>query len=143
MSGWSTAGKALGVGLNVGLPVIQAYGDIKEGKGVVKSVAKAGVDWAIGDAVMGMIGMGPGLALMASGIAVTAADMAIKSGQETARNTKKSISGTGVMGRGIGNDSEFAATMRQRQLQQMGGHQGIARQALGSEARRRSASIRY
>lgn len=143
MAGWSTAGKALGVGLNVGLPAWQAYGDIKDGNGVIKSVAKAGVDWAIGDAVMGMIGMGPGIALMAGTVAVAGADAAIKHGQETARNTKKSISGTGVMGRGLGNDSEFAATMRQRQLQQMGGHQGMARQALGSEARRRAAGIRY
>lgn len=143
MSVLSGVGKAVGIGLNVGLPTIQAYGDIKEGKGVVRSVAKAGVDWAVGDAVMGFLGMGPGLALMAGAGVVAGADAAIKAGQNNAMKSKRSFSGTGNMGAGLGNDSGYAATMRQRQLQQMGGHQGMARQALGSEARRRASNIRY
>lgn len=143
MSVLSGAGKAFGVALNVGVPTISAYGDIKEGKGVVKSVAKAGVDWAIGDAIFGLLGAGPGLAVMAGTVAYAATDAAIKAGQENARNAKHGWSGTGKMGQGLRNDSEYSATMRQRQLQQMGGHQGLARQALGSEARRRAAGINY
>lgn len=143
MSILSGAGKVIGPALNYGLPAWGAYSDIKEGKGVVKSIAKAGVDWAVGDAVFGMLGMGPGLVAMGGMLAVGMADAALTSGREDARNLKKKFTGTGRMGAGLQNDSEFAATMRQRQLQQMGGHQGIARQALGSEARRRAAGIRY
>lgn len=143
MSVLSGAVKVAGVGLNIGVPTYQAYGDMKEGKGVIRSVTKAGVDWAIGDAMMGFLGMGPGLALMVGTGVVAGADAAIKAGQGYARNAKKAFSGTGVMGVGLINDSDYAATMRQRQLQQMGGHQGIARQSLGSEARRRASNVRY
>ena len=119
-----------------------AYSNIKEGNGIVKSVAKAGIDFAINDAIMGFIGGNAMLGIAALQIGKIGYDALMENGREKAINTKHNVTGTGHIG-GYFKDNENAATMRQRALQAIGGAQAQTRNAFGSEARRRASTISY
>lgn len=119
-----------------------AYSGIKEGNGVVKSVAKAGVNFAINDIAMGIVGGTAMLGVAAIQIGKIGYDVAMDIGKEKANKTKNNFTGTGHVG-GYFRDNDNAATMRQRSLQAIGGMQSQTRNAMGSEARRRASSISY
>ena len=119
-----------------------AYSNIKEGNGIVKSVAKAGIDFAINDAIMGFIGGNAMLGIAALQIGKIGYDALMENGREKAINIKHNVTGTGHIG-GYFKDNENAATMRQRALQAIGGAQAQTRNAFGSEARRRASTISY
>lgn len=128
--------------LDFGLSAAGAVVDIASGKGVVKSIGKGLVDYAIWDTVGALVG-GPAMAIYA-GVQVLGlgAGIAINVGKEKADKIHRVAPGYGKIGSGF-TDNQQAFTMRQRGLQAMGGHQGMVNNALGSEARRRSSSIRY
>lgn len=119
-----------------------AYSNIKEGNGIVKSVAKAGVNFAINDAIMGIVGGTAMLGIAALQIGKIGYDALMENGREKAINTKHNVTGTGHVG-GYFKDNANAATMRQRALQAIGGAQAQTRNAFGSEARRRASTISY
>lgn len=120
-----------------------AISNMKEGKGVVKSVAKAGIDYVIQDAVFAALGGPAGLALMGTQFAKIGLDLTLALGKQNVENTKANITGIGKVGGYKYNDNEYSATMRQRSLDAIGGSQGITRNALGNEARKRASTISY
>lgn len=128
--------------LNGGFVAIDAVANMSEGNGVVKSIAKAGVDFAINDAVMGFLGGPASIALMGAQIGGTAVDAGLAIGRDKVNKTMHNTTGLGKVG-GAYNDNQYAATMRQRSLQAIGGSQGMTRNAFGNEARRRASSISY
>ena len=132
----------LNVGLMAAGPTIEAGVDIANGKGVVKSVVKAGTNFAVNDAISGLVG-GPAMWAMLGGqLAWEGAKMYGNYARGKGERVGRNITGTGKVGVGF-MDTEYAATMRQRGLESIGGHQGLVRNALGSEARRRAYNIRY
>ena len=117
---------------------LDAYSSIKEGNGVIKSVAKAGVNFAVNDIITGVIGGPATLGLVALQVGKMGYDVAMGVGREKAEKTKHNFTGTGRVG-GYFQDNKNAATMRQRSLQAIGGMQAQTRNALGNEARRRAS----
>lgn len=140
MADW---GKVAGYAFTAGIPTVQAVSDIRKGNGVVKSIGKAGMDFAISDVMTGVIGFKAMLIKAGLDVGLEVGKSSVRELQNKGRKVGRSINGTGRMGNGIFVDNEHAATMRQRSLEAIGGHQQIARNALGSEARRRAAHIRY
>jgi hypothetical protein len=128
---------------NVLMTGVGAAGDIIDGKSVVGSIAKAGADMLVQDAVMGLMGGPASWALMGADFVKMGADMALANGRQTTSKLKKTVGGFGTMGNGSFADNNYSATMRQRAMQEIGGAQGANRNILGSEARRRSAYINY
>lgn len=128
--------------LNGAFVAVDAAMNMSEGQGVIKSIGKAAVDFAITDAVMGFIGGPASIALMAAQIGGVALDATLAAGRQKAMKTGRNFSGLGFTG-GDYNDNKYAATMRQRSLQSMGGSQGMTRQTFGNEARRRASTISY
>ena len=128
--------------LNAGCVAFDAIGSMKEGNGVVKSIAKAGVNYVINDAVAGLLGGPVMLGLAAVQIGKVGYDMAMDVGRQKADKVKNNVTGTGHMG-GYFADNKNAATMRQRSLQAIGGAQAQTRNALGNEARKRASSVIY
>lgn len=138
------ASTALSVGLTAAGPAVQAIGDVKKGKGIVPSLGKAALDFAVSDVVTGLLGFWPSMALSLGGsFAAAGVKAGIEAGQNKARKVGKLTSPAGQVGGGYFKDNEYAATMRQRSLEAIGGHQQMTRNALGSEARRRAAYINY
>ena len=130
-----------GVLLNVAFTAPGLISDIKSGEGVVKSVAKAGYEWVKADLQMALLGGPATFALMGAQLAKLGIDTGLQVGREKMQNSKKNMP-SGVIGRGF-QDNEYAATMRQRSIQAMGGHQQMTRNAFGNEARRRSYMANY
>lgn len=131
-----------GGALNAGFVAIDAVSNMSEGNGVVKSIAKAGVDFAINDAVMGFLGGPASIALMGAQIGKMGVDAVLSVGRDKVDKVKQNTNGLGKVG-GAYNDNQYAATMRQRSLQAIGGSQGMTRNAFGNEARKRASSISY
>lgn len=129
-------------GLNVGLSVMSVGVDIGSGKGVAKSIGSGALDFAKWEIISGLLGNGPMLAYTAATIGFASANALIDNGREKANKVNRNVTGTGRVGGGF-YDNDFSATMRQRGLEAIGGHQGIVNNALGSEARRRASNIRY
>lgn len=134
---------SVGNAINGAFVGYDAISNIKEGKGVVKSIAKAGIDFAITDAMFAALGGPAGTALMVAQFGKMGLDLALASGKQKVENTKNNLTGTGRVGGYQFNDNEYSATMRQRSLNAIGGSQGITRNALGNEARKRASSISY
>lgn len=135
----------IGVGthlFNGAFVAYDAYSNIKEGNGIVKSVAKAGVNFAINDAITGIVGGPAILGIAAIQIGAMGYEALMDNGREKAQKTKHNVTGTGHVG-GYFNDNANAATMRQRSLQAIGGAQAQTRNAFGNEARRRASTISY
>ena len=130
-----------GVLLNVAFTAPGLISDIKSGEGVVKSVAKAGYEWVKADLQMALLGGPATFALMGAQLAKLGIDTGLQVGREKMQNSKSNMP-SGVIGRGF-RDNEYAATMRQRSVQAMGGHQQMTRNAFGNEARRRSYMANY
>lgn len=128
---------------NVLFTGIDAAGNMADGHSVVGSVAKAGANFLLQDAMMGMMGGPATWAMMGGQIGKMGVDMALANGREKTQDVKKSIGGFGQIGNGSFADNNYSATMRQRGIQEIGGAQGATRNILGSEARRRSAYISY
>lgn len=141
MANWKDV--AISGGINAIGPGIDFYTNIKEGNGIVKSAAKAGYNFALQEAITGVLGVGPAIAINFASLAGTATDAFIQHGRQNAQTMRSKVSGSGRVGSGYVDTSTFTDTMRQRNLEQMGGHQAFARSALGSEGRRRSMMVNY
>lgn len=128
--------------LNVGLSAVSVGADIAGGKGVVKSVASGALDFAKWEIISGLIGTPAMWAYTAYQVGSVATNALIENGRGKADKTNRNTTGTGKVGNGF-YDNDYSATMRQRGLEAIGGHQGITNNALGSEARRRASNIRY
>ena len=133
-----TLGKVFG---GVGFAV-DVYGGIHDGKGVVKSVAKSAVSFAVNDILTGAIGIPAMMAIQFAPMAVDMASATAKMGREKAKHNMTALA-KGNVGGGMFQDNEYGATMRQRQLQAMGGDTGQIRNAFGNEARRRATNTNY
>lgn len=128
--------------LDIGLSGIGVAVDISAGKGVVKSVGKGLIDYALYDTIGAIVG-GPAMGVyMGAQLLGMAGTAVIENGKEKAKKVSRNAPGYGRVGGGFF-DNEQSYTMRQRSLQAMGGHQGLVNNSLGSEARRRAANIRY
>lgn len=130
-------GKVLG-GLSLGYSI---YDNMKEGNGVIKSVAKGVFDFALFDIASGFLGIPTMMALQFAPMLADSGVALSKLGREKAKHNMSALS-KGNVG-GYFNDNEYAATMRQRQLQTMGGNLAQTRQLFGNEARRRATNINY
>lgn len=140
MADWKKLFK--GQKLNIGLTAFSVGSDIVEGKGVAKSIGAGAIDFAKWEIISGLVG-GPAMfAYTAYQLGSAAIDISLEVGKEKTAKITKGVSGTGTVGRGF-YDNDYTATMRQRSLEAIGGHQGIVNNALGSEARRRASNIRY
>lgn len=128
--------------INGAFIAVDAGMNIAEGQGVVKSVLKAGVDFAINDAIMGVVGIAPSMAFMGVQLAGAGVDAGLAIGREKAQKTRQNFTGIGKIG-GDFNDNRYSATMRQRSMQSIGGNSGMVRNAMGNEARKRASSISY
>lgn len=128
--------------LGIGISAITVGTDIASGKGVVKSVGAGVYDFTKWEIISGLVGGPAMLAYTAYQIGDVAVSALIDNGREKTKKLSRNITGSGAVGGGF-SDSDFAATMRQRGLEAIGGHQGITNNALGSEARRRASNIRY
>ena len=134
--GWSGGiMSAFGVGLDI-------YSGVHDGQGIVKSVAKAGVNFVINDLITGAIGVPAMMAIQFAPMIVDAAEAVGKMGREKAKHNMTALS-SGNVGGGYFKDNEYGATMRQKQLQAMGGDTAQIKNAFGNEARRRAMSISY
>lgn len=140
MANWKKVFK--GQGLNIGLSVVSVAADIGEGKGVAKSIGSGALEFAKWEIISGLVGGPAMLAYTAYQIGSVVADVAIDAGREKTSKIKRNTTGTGNIG-GEFLDNAYTATMRQRGLEAIGGHQGMTYNALGSEARRRASNIRY
>lgn len=128
---------------NVLFTGVDAAGNMADGHSVVGSIAKAGANFLLQDAMMGMMGGPATWAMMGAQVGKMVIDGALAEGREKTQNVRKSIGGFGQMGNGSFADNNYSATMRQRGIQEIGGAQGATRNMLGSEARRRSGYINY
>lgn len=135
--------RVINTGINSIFPAIDFYDNYKSGDGVAKSAIKAGANFAFYEIMQGIIGGGPMLAIGAASMAGVGVNALISHGRQNSQTMRSKISGTGGIGSGKLLESEHTGTMRQRALEQMGGHQALTRQALGSEARKRSMMVRY
>ena len=120
---------------------LSIYSGIKEGNGVIKSTVKGLGEFALQEAITGLIGGPASMALAFAPMIADGMTAMSKVGREKAQHNMLALS-TGRIGGKI-NDNEYAATMRQRQIQSMGGNLAQTRQLFGSEARRRSININY
>lgn len=139
MANWT---KYVNYGLMGLFPTVTAVSDIAQGKGVVKSVAKGAVSFGVDDVVSGLVGSKMMLAKFVFDIGRAGANAYIDHSKEKGNKVGRTGPNGANIGRGFV-DNENSYTMRQRSLQAMGGHQAMARNALGSEARRRATGIRY
>lgn len=133
-----TFGKAAGA-FGVAMDV---YSGVHDGKGFVKSVASAGVSFVMNDILTSVIGMPAMMAIQFAPMIADAAGAVGKMGREKAKHNMTALS-SGNVGGGYFQDNEYGATMRQRQLQAMGGDTGQIRSAFGNEARRRATNTNY
>ena len=127
--------------LSTGFLGFNIYSGIKEGNGVIKSTVKGLGEFALQEAITGLIGVPASMALAFAPMVVDGMTAMTKVGREKAQHNMSALS-TGSIG-GRVNNNEYAATMRQRQIQNMGGNLAQTRQLFGSEARRRSVNIKY
>ena len=135
----------IGVGgaINAGSFAFDAISNMKEGRGVVKSVVDAGVSFALNDAMFGLLGGPATMAIMGAELLGAGIDYGLKTGRDKAKAVQQRTTGFGKVGGGGYNDNNYSATMRQRAMQAIGGNQGMVRNAFGSEARKRATSISY
>ncbi len=135
----------VGVGglINAGFFAFDAVSNMREGKGVVKSVVDAGVSFAMNDAMFGLLGGPASFAIMGAELLGMGVDAAMTAGRNKAQAVQQRTTGFGKVGGYNFNDNQYSATMRQRALQSIGGSQGATRNAFGNEARKRASSISY
>lgn len=113
---------------------INAYSNIKEGHGVLPSLAKAGVSTLASDIAFGMLGpVGQG-AVLAGALTVGAVNFGIKVGQSNVKDLGGAISSP-MMKNKTPINSRNAVTMRQRGMAMINESGEATRSALGSEAR--------
>lgn len=129
-------------GLNVGISAVSVGVDIAEGKGVAKSIGVGALDFAKWEIISGLLGGPAMIGYTVATVGAAAIGAVVDNGRNKANKVNRSTTGTGRIGSGF-SDNELSATMRQRGLEAIGGHQGITNNALGSEARRRASNIRY
>ena len=120
---------------------LSIYSGIKEGDGIIKSTAKGIGTLVLQEAITGLIGVPASMALAFAPMVADGISAMGKTGREKAQHNMMALS-TGNIG-GRVNNNEYTATMRQRQIQNMGGNLAQTRQLFGSEARRRSVNINY
>ena len=129
--------------LDLTLSGVCVVSDIASGKGVVKSIGSGVLEYAKWDLIGGIVG-GPAMfANFALQIGGLAGNIALEHGRGNASSMSRNSSSPGIIGGRGFFDNQNAYTMRQRGLNAIGGHQGMVNNALGSEARRRAANIRY
>ena len=133
----NTIGK-IGAGIGAAMEI---GGRLHDGKGVVSAVAGGLASFAVQDIITGIIGGPAMMALQMAPLIVEGAGAMASMGREKAKHNMSAISGGNVGG--YFNDNNYSATMRQRQLQAMGGDTAQTRQLFGNEARRRAMNVSY
>ena len=113
---------------------VSAYSNIKEGHGVLPSLAKAGVSTIASDVMFGMLGPAGQALVLGGTLAVGAANIGIKIGQSNVKDLDKAISSPMMIGKTPIN-SKSAVTMRQRGMAIINESGEATRSVLGSEAR--------
>lgn len=121
-----------GLAINGIMAGVDAVGRIKNGEGVVSSVAKAGINAVIADTVAGLMGPVAMGVMMGGSIAVAGAQMAIENGRENIDRMGAAYGGA-KYNKVV--NSEAAATMRQRGMAMINQNGEATRSVLGSEAR--------
>ena len=141
----SAHGAKLGTGVNAAFIGMDFFSSLKEGNSVSKSALTAGINFVKADLMTGIIGFPQQMALMAGQLAIAGIKAGIQAGQENAKTINKITKGNGYgrIGTGSFQDNNYAATMRQRAMQEMNAYNQMNRNALGSEARRRSTYVNY
>lgn len=127
-----SSGSRLNIGLNVGFTGIDAISRIKEGEGVVSSVAKATATAVATDTVFGFLGAPVAFGLIGTQLATAGIGMVAEEAKDSSRRANRGLNGR--VGGGF-YDSQNAYTMRQRSLQKMNTMDDRVRSTLGSEAR--------
>lgn len=129
--------------LDLGFTAVAMGVDIAQGKGVLKSIGTGAIEYAKWDIIGGIVGGPAMLAYMGTQLGALGASLALESGRGKADKIARNSPTPGRIGGKGFFDNQNAYTMRQRGLNAIGGHQGMVNNALGSEARRRAANIRY
>lgn len=133
---------SIGTIANVGFTALDVASNMSEGHGVISSVARAGLSFAINDIETAVLGTPIMLGLAAIQLGKIGADAAFAVGREKVQKVKHNTTGLGHVG-GYFNDNQYGATMRQRSLTAIGGAQSQMRNALGNEARHRASTVAY
>lgn len=113
---------------------IGTFSNIKEGHGVLPSIAKAGVSTLASDIMYGMLGPAGQAVLIGGMLANAGANLAIKAGQSNLNDISGALSDPMMKGKTPIN-SKNAVTMRQRGMAMINQSGEATRSALGSEAR--------
>ena len=113
---------------------VNAISSIKEGHGVLPSLAKAGVSTIASDMMFGMLGPAGQALLLTGTLATAGVNFGIKIGQSNAKDLGGAISGSGLLAKAPIN-SQSAVTMRRRGMAIINESGEATRSVLGSEAR--------
>lgn len=119
-------------GLNALMPIATTYTGIKEGRGVIQSVGRAGVEFLAWESIAALAGGGPMLALMGVQLGIAGVTTAMELGRENTGLVSKNY---GAQFGGRVNDNKRAYTSRQRGMAAIAGGSNNVRQVMGSEAR--------
>lgn len=121
-------------------PGLFAIGDatsrIKNGEGVMPSIAKASGTALITDTIFGLMGPTAGLISIGGTVAVAATSMLIERGKNSANKYAVGLSSSNMSNQ-LPNviNSKNATTMRQRGMSMINENGEVTRSALGNEAR--------
>lgn len=135
-------GKHLSRAITYGPRVFAVGANLKNGDGVIKSVFKPLMGGLIDASVSNFVG-----APMAAFKAVNTIEGLMNGAIANGRTNARQMSNYASYGQNIGNGrpdiSEYGVQARDRGLNAIGSHADMTRNALGSEARRRSTFVRF
>jgi len=115
-----------------------------DNKSFIRTLGDNITNKAISDIASGLFGKEATLVYQAASKVMEGIDKTFEYGREKARNEADSgVISVGQLGNGFFKTSGAAATIRQRQLQNMNSDMQSARAMFGSEARKRAMNISY